>query len=429
MDPSSLISPRTTTTPLPAAASLTSPEARNQALLDSFADLSPTPDLTPGADSPSFLSQPFTPSAVLGNTQSFRARQQLAKCRAAPSPPQANDPTTTHSASLGKKARHRRRSSSNPKFHSQPRSRRSSYTPLSARRSSFVPSPRSKDFSSEMASPTLSSLATSSSFPPSPGLSSKSTCFLGADDRPQRRSSLCQSLIAHPPPAGVESDATPDAARRPHTRKAPPPEIIILNPTPSSARLLELRLQRSPSTSSAHSGRSDWALSLGAFETLPIGYQLQPSPPTSPGVSPTAVNFGSLASGPYGRPRTTRLYSTSSLSLDRYQYSPPRTPLAGARRRSYTSPMRQALPTRAAATTHNANNAEAGDRIARDIASKRMLTAREKEQAKREKERRRMAEQARPLPYAKKVEIEEFLGNLVRDPSGSLNETFCGANC
>jgi hypothetical protein len=397
-----LVLPITTTT----TTSSTSPtSARTQALLDSFADLSPTQGLSPGADSPSFLSQPFTPSAVLGNTQSFRARQQLAKRRAAPPPPpDADDPTAT---SLANKARHRRRSASNPKFHSQPRSRRSSYTPLSALRSSFAPSPRSKDFGSEMAA---ASPATPSSYPPTPGLSPSATPFLEAEEQPRRRSSLRQPLVTEQTPSGIDSIKTPDAARRPHMRKAPPPEIFILNATPSAARLLELRLQRSPSTSSAHSGRSDWALSLGAFETLPIGYQLQPSPPTSPGVSPTTASFGLAASGPYGRARTTRLCSTSSLSLDRFQYSPPRTPLAGARRRSYTSPMRQAMPLRTAAPPC----LEASGRAGQGNASKGPLPARDKEQVKREKERRKMAEQARPLPYAKKVEIEEFLGNLVR---------------
>lgn len=401
----------TTTASLLGAGSSTSlTSARTQALLDSFADLSPTQALTPGADSPFFLSQPFTPSAVLGNTQSFRARQQLANRRAASQPPlQTDDPTATSPAN---KVRRRRRPASNPKFHSQPRSRRSSYTPLSARRSSFAPSPRSTDFDSEMTSPSASAFATSSSYLPTPGLSPSSTTFLGAGDQPKRQSSLRQPLVAAHSAATFNLTATPDAARRPHPRKAPPTEIFILNATPSAARLLELRLQRSPSTSSAHSGRSDWALSLGAFETLPIGFQLQPSPPTSPGVSPTTVSFGPGApSGPYGRMRTSRLCSTSSLSLDRYQYSPPRTPLAGARRRSYTSPMRQAAPLRTVAVPPTS---DAGRKSGQGNPSKRPPTAREKDQAKREKERRKMAEQARPLPYAKKVEIEEFLGNLVR---------------
>lgn len=55
----------------------------------------------------------------------------------------------------------------------------------------------------------------------------------------------------------------------------------------------------------------------------------------------------------------------------------------------------------------------------------RALAARDKEQAKREKERRRIVEQARPLPYTKKVEIDEFLGNLVRGPPPRLVPSLC----
>lgn len=44
------------------------------------------------------------------------------------------------------------------------------------------------------------------------------------------------------------------------------------------------------------------------------------------------------------------------------------------------------------------------------------MTAKEKKQAKREKGRRKRAEEARPLPYSKKVEIDEFFGTAVSTP-------------
>jgi hypothetical protein len=47
---------------------------------------------------------------------------------------------------------------------------------------------------------------------------------------------------------------------------------------------------------------------------------------------------------------------------------------------------------------------------------RKMMTAKEKKQAKREKGRRKRAEEARPLPYSKKVEIDEFFGTAVSTP-------------
>lgn len=44
---------------------------------------------------------------------------------------------------------------------------------------------------------------------------------------------------------------------------------------------------------------------------------------------------------------------------------------------------------------------------------RKVMTAKEQKQAKREKDRRKRAEDARPLPYSKKVEIDEFFGMVV----------------
>lgn len=175
--------------------------------------------------------------------------------------------------------------------------------------------------------------------------------------------------------------------------------------TPTTTIFNEPFILHSPSPSSPDPNRrsnsvsSEFALSLGTFETLPASFQPQPSPPTSPNPSPIAYAFPPLAH--HSNPQQPHHTSPRKSSRPK---TPPVSPGSAARKAKQF--FRVTTP-----VSKQEDKSWKGE----------PTSAAEAVQARKDKERRKKAEQARPLPYSKKLEIDAFFGEVVSCSFSSLS--------
>ena len=211
-----------------------------------------------------------------------------------------------------------------------------------------------------------------------------------------------------------------------HPPRTPGSPYAVFPPTPSYLRRTSMTPSHTPTiitifneplpagqpVSPPRSGSisSEFNLSLGAFETLPQAYQPQPSPPTSPNPSPITHAFPPLSH------RSSRRPSSATSSLDR-KGSYPRefgAPVSPARRKSGAAAGGGGGgPTSPGSAPRKAKAFLGVPQSPGAPIVKVKMSAAQREQAKRDRERRKRAEMMRPLPYAKKVEIDAFFGEVV----------------
>lgn len=164
-----------------------------------------------------------------------------------------------------------------------------------------------------------------------------------------------------------------------------------------------------PASHRSSSVGSDLALSLGTFETLPPSFQLQPSPPCSPNPSPINPTFSPLGlSHASGVARSAYICSSSS-------HTPPRSPLSATSPNSPHDSKSKKGPTSPGSAPKKAKEilgVAGADRVRLKASSSNKVSTAEIQAVKVAKGRRKQAELARPLPYAKKLEIDAFFGEV-----------------